>query len=879
MDEDKPIIEKLIDDNKPSNDAHLIRSEISAEMKRAYLNYAMSVIVMRALPDIRDGLKPVHRRILYAMHKLGLTYSGRYSKSAKVVGEVLGKYHPHGDVPVYDALVRMAQLFSMRYPLVLGQGNFGSIDGDRAAAMRYTEVKLTKIAEEMLLDIEKDTVSWTDNFDATLKEPSFLPAKIPNLLLMGAEGIAVGMATRIPPHNLSEVIDAVCYLIDSTTEIKRSEDNTAPTMSPDIIPYTTPTEEELAFDYVGEIHEDITPLSQFVRCNSTLEGLMEHIKGPDFPTAASIYGQTDIQQAYATGRGSIMIRAKADIEEIRSGKEAIVITELPYQTNKSNLIIKIANLVKDKKIVGISDLRDESDKDGVRVVVELKRDASGKKVLNNLFKHTELSSSYPVNMVALIGTSPQTVSLQTILQEYLKHRVLIIKRRSLFELRTAKRRAHILEGLLKALDHIDEIIAVIKKAPTEIVAKSELMTRFAFSDIQAQAILDMQLKRLTGLERSKIEDELKELQGKIADLLSIIKNIINIFAVIKQELLQIKKDFGDPRRTRVFKNKPGEISDEQLIENKEVIVTLTTEGYIKMVPRETYKVQKRGGKGISGMTTKEEDEVGNITTAKTHDFIMFFSDRGKIYQTRVWEIPESQRTSKGKAIVNVIALEGEEKVTSMLTISQDMLDDKSDWHIIMCTTKGTIKKTKLSEFKNIRTNGIIAINLGTDDSLEWTKLTNGKMNVNIATRMGQAIVFAEENVRAMGRSAAGVRGIRLDKNDIVTSMDVFEKLDKEKKLLVLSERGIGKVTNISLFPVQGRGGKGVRLATVDQKNGPICFSSFIEELKPTLLITSRQGQVVKIDISSVPKLSRTAKGVILMRFSKKDDQVANATFV
>ncbi|OGK15418.1 DNA gyrase subunit A [Candidatus Roizmanbacteria bacterium RIFCSPHIGHO2_01_FULL_39_12b] len=870
------ITEKNMDTNKTGT---VIRSEISTEMKRAYLNYAMSVIVSRALPDVRDGLKPVHRRVLYAMHRLGLTHSARFSKSAKIVGEVLGKYHPHGDVPVYDSLVRMAQTFSMRYPLVLGQGNFGSIDGDRPAAMRYTEVKLTKIAEEMLFDIDRETVNWQDNFDATLKEPVFLPAKIPNLLLMGAEGIAVGMATRIPPHNLTEVIDAIFYLIDNAHEIKKSKkEDGEQTMSP-VITYTPPLEDELKFDYEGKMREEITEFSQKVGLTITLEGLMQHIKGPDFPTAASIYGQNEIVQAYGTGRGSILMRAKAEIEDIGKGKEAIIITELPYQTNKANLVMKIANLVRDKKLVGISDLRDESDRDGVRVVVELKRDASGKKVLNNLFKFTELQTTYPVNMVALIGNAPQIVSLQTILEEYVKHRVLIIKRRSLFELRSAKRRAHILEGLLKALDHIDEIIEVIKKSPSEPEAKARLISKFDFTDIQSQAILDMQLKRLTGLERSKIEEELKELTKKINKLEAIIKNVFNIFAEIKRELLEIRENFGDARLTKVFKHRPGEISDEQLIENKEVIVTLTTEGYIKTVPRETFKVQKRGGKGVSGMATKEEDEVGYITSAQTHDYVMFFTDKGKIYQTRVWEIPEATRVSKGKAIVNLLNLAGDENVTSVLTTSPEMIEKESGWNIFMCTTLGTVKKTRLNQFNNIRTNGIIAIGLEKGDSLQWTKLTNGSMNVNIATRLGQAIVFPEDDVRSMGRNAAGVRGIKLDVADKVTSMNVFEKTDKKRNLMVLSENGIGKVSNISLFPVQGRGGKGVRLATIDDKNGPICFSGFVTPDKPTLLITSRQGQVVKINVSAIPRLSRTAKGVILMRFSKEKDQVGSATFV
>ncbi len=859
-----------------SEDPHIIKTEISHEMKRAYLNYAMSVIVSRALPDVRDGLKPVHRRVLFAMYKLGLTYNSRFSKSAKVVGEVLGKYHPHGDVPVYDSLVRMAQTFSMRYPLVFGQGNFGSIDGDRPAAMRYTEVKLTKIAEEMLFDLDRETVDWQDNFDATLKEPRFLPAKIPNLLLMGAEGIAVGMATRIPPHNLTEVINAVFYLIDNAVEIKKPIDPQQQ-LTP-VITYTPPLDDELAFDYVGEIRETPTEFSQQVALSVTLEGIMEHIKGPDFPTAAAIYGHTEITQAYATGRGSILIRAKAEIEDYGKGREAIIVTELPYQTNKSNLIIKIADLVRDKKIIGISDLRDESDKDGVRVVIELKRDASGKKVLNNLFKHTELQTSYPVNMVTLVGNTPQTVSLQTILEEYLKHRVHIIKRRSLYDLKFAKRRAHILEGLLKALDHIDEIIAVIKKSPSEPVAKETLMKKFDFSDIQAQAILDMQLKRLTGLERAKIEEELKELSKKIAGLEALIKNVFNIFTEIKRELEEIKKNFGDERRTRVFKLKPGEISDEQLIENKEVIITLTEEGYVKSVPRETFKVQGRGGKGVSGMLTKEEDMVSHITTAMTHDNVLFFTSFGKVYNLRCWEIPSATRTSKGKAVVNILPLEGEESVTAMISFSPEGLKSK-EGHIVMCTKQGVVKKTELTQFSNIRNSGIIAIRLDSGDMLDWVRLTDGKSLVIIASQQGKSIVFKESDVRPTGRATRGVIGVALEKVDVVKSMDVVSVEERDRHLLVLTEGGIGKKTPVKLFPIQKRGGKGVKIANLDDRTGKIVYSRIIDLEKEMLVITSKQGQVVKIPIKTIPQLSRAAKGVILMRFSKKGDKVAGATFL
>src|SRR3989338_6281356 len=609
-------------------------TEITSEMKRAYLDYAMSVIVSRALPDVRDGLKPVHRRILYAMYKVGLFHSARYSKSAKVVGEVLGKYHPHGDAPVYEALVRMAQDFSMRYPLVRGQGNFGSVDGDPPAAMRYTDVKLTKIAEEMLFDIDKETVAWTDNFDGSLKEPLYLPAKLPNLLLMGAEGIAVGMATKIPPHNLTEIVDAICLMIDKANSNKSNETNKS-------------NWSNLNFE-------------------TTLEDLMQFIKGPDFPTAGIIYGANDIKQAYTTGRSSIMLRAKIDDEQTDQGRNAIVVKELPYQVNKAALVEKIARLVNDKKILGISDLRDESDREGILVVIELKRDASYKKVLNNLFKFTELQTSFPINMVTLVYGVPQTLSLKSILEHYLKHRVKIVTKRSRFELTQAKAREHILQGYLIALDHIDAVIETIKKSKDELQAKINLVKKFALSEIQAQAILDMQLKRLTGLERDKIEDELAMLKETIDYLEALLKDIFKILKVIKDELLYLKKKYGDKRRTKVIKSRPGEISDEQLIENKEVIVVLTKEGYIKQIPRETFKVQNRGGKGVTGIETKETDNVYYITTAMTHDFILFFTNQGRVFQTRVWEVPQGSRISKGKAIVNLLTLRPDEKVTSVL---------------------------------------------------------------------------------------------------------------------------------------------------------------------------------------------------------------------
>ncbi len=819
-------------------------TEITSEMKRAYLDYAMSVIVSRALPDVKDGLKPVHRRILYAMYKMGLTSTARFSKSAKVVGEVLGKYHPHGDAPVYESLVRMAQDFSMRYPLVRGQGNFGSVDGDPPAAMRYTEVKLTKIADEMMFDIEKETVGWTENFDGTLKEPLFLPAKLPNLLLMGAEGIAVGMATKIPPHNLTEIVDATCAIIDKITTTSKKE----------------MTAENLLF-------------------NATIEDLLQLVKGPDFPTSGIIYGANDIKQAYTTGRGSILIRAKVDDEDIGKGKTAIIVKEIPYQVNKSTLVEKIARLANDKKIVGISDLRDESNREGIRIVIELKRDASYRKVLNNLFKFTELQTSFPINMVALVDGVPQTLSIKSILEHYVRHRVKMVTLRSEFELRQARARAHILEGYLIALDHIDEVIETIKKSKDEPEAKQKLVKKFGLSEIQAQAILDMQLKRLTGLERDKIEDELSMLKETIAYLEGLLKDIFKILKVIKDELLYIKRKYGDERKTQIIKNKPGEITDEQLFENKEVIIVMTREGYIKQVPRESFKVQNRGGKGVSGIETKESDNVYYITSSMTHDYMLFFTNQGRIFQTRVWEIPQGSRISKGKAIVNLLTLRPEEKVTSILTYDQTTLEAGEKLFILMATKLGTVKKTPFNDFANIRSNGIISIKLEPQDELLWVNLTDGKKNVILTSRGGKAIVFKEPEIRPTGRSSIGVRGMDLEEADFVTAADVFSDDEFKKNILVLGEMGVGKKTKLSFFKGQHRGGKGVKIASVDKKMGQICFVQIINPEKTTAIITSSEGQVVKIPVQAIPSRSRTAKGVILMRFSQSEDKVVSATLV
>ena len=833
-------------------------SSIVDEMKKAYLDYSMSVIVARALPDVRDGLKPVHRRILYAMYKLGLTAGAHFSKSAKVVGEVLGKYHPHGDVPVYDALVRLAQDFSMRYPLVNGQGNFGSIDGDPPAAMRYTETKLPKIAEEMLFDIEKDTVKFGDNFDGTLKEPLFLPAKLPNMLLMGAEGIAVGMATKIPPHNLSEVIDAVVFMIDHAKAAPETEEKIAK-KNPVITEFTPHNDKSLMFD-------------------TTLDDIQQFIKGPDFPTAGTIYGANYITQAYQTGRGKIMIRGVAEQEE-RAGKSAIVVTELPYQVNKANLVAKIAHLVNEKKIKGISDLRDESNRHGIRIVIELKRDAIYKKVVNNLFKYTELQTTFPVNMVALVDGVPQTLSLKSILELYTRHRIEVIRNRSEFELRQAKARAHILEGYLIALDHIDEVIKIIRKSKDEPTARTTLMSKFGLSVVQAQAILDMQLKRLTGLERAKIEDELAELRKLIKHLEELLKDVFKILKVIKEELLDLKKRFGDARRTKVVKSRPGEITEEMLIENKEVIVVLTKEGYVKQVPRETFKVQKRGGKGVTGMETKDTDDIFYITTALLHDYMLFFSNTGRVFKTRVWEIPQGSRISKGKAIVNLLSLRPNEGVASVLTYNEEEINSKKSPNIIMMTKKGQVKKTEFNQYANIRSNGIIAITLTEGDELLKTLLTDGTMNAMMVSRDGKAISFKESEVRTTGRSAQGVRGMELREGDMVVTADVFTASDLHKDLIVIGERGIGKRVNLKLFRGQHRGGKGVKIAPADARMGKIAFVQMIEPQDSTVIITSQNGQVVKTPLDKIPKYSRAAKGVILMRFSEKNDRVVTATMI
>jgi len=821
----------------------LQQTEITAEVKKAYLDYAMSVIVSRALPDVRDGLKPVHRRILFAMHEINLTHAAKYAKSAKIVGEVMGKYHPHGDIPIYDALVRLAQNFSMRYPLIDGQGNFGSMDGDPPAHMRYTEARMAAITQEMLLDLDKNTVDYLDNFDATLKEPVFLPSLLPNLLLMGSEGIAVGMATKIPPHNLTEVIDAIEFMIKKT-KVK---------IEPSVSLATT----------------------------ATVDELLEFIKGPDFPTAGVIYDINEIKNVYITGRGKIIIRGKADIEDIGQGKSAIIITELPYQVNKALLVARIAELAKDKKVEGISDLRDESDRQGLRVVVELKRDAVPKKVLNNLFKHTSLQTSFPANIVALVDGTPQTLNLKAILEEYLKHRFLVVKRRSEFELAQAKARLHILEGLMIAVSNIDAIIKTIKQSKDQEDAKQNLIKKFKLSDLQATAILDMQLRRLAALERQKIEDEYKMVKETIDYLEDLLKSPTKILTVIGGELARLKEKYADERRTKIVKGKIGEFSDEDLIPNEPTVLTLTTTGYVKRQSLLSFKTQQRGGKGIKGMTTKEEDTIAYIRYAQTHDNFLFFTNKGKVYQLRAYDIPESSRTSKGTAIVNLLDIGNDEKVESFVNYRSPKSKEgekEETKYVFLTTKKGTVKKSPLSEFENIRKSGIVAIKLDKDDELVWSNLSKGDDDILIFTRNGKAIRFTEKSARPLGRSTMGVRGIKLTKDDEVVGMDVISKNDKAD-LLIIADNGVGKRSSVTQFRRQSRGGQGIKAANVTPKTGKVAVAQVIPSNCQEAIITSRKGLVVKLSLNNIPRLSRATQGVILMRFSNTTDHVASATCI
>ncbi|MAF13551.1 MAG: DNA gyrase subunit A [Parcubacteria group bacterium] len=825
----KPPVKPEITESSREGVGKLVKRPIVEEMKESYLDYAMSVIVARALPDVRDGLKPVHRRILYAMWNLGLRPSAKFRKSATVVGEVLGKYHPHGDVAVYDSMVRMAQDFSLRYPLVKGQGNFGSMDGDRAAAMRYTEAKLAHVSEELLTDIEKETVDFIPNYDGSHKEPTVLPAKLPNLLINGTMGIAVGMATSIAPHNLGEIVDGTIHLIDN----------------PD----------------------------------ATIDDLFELIKGPDFPTGGIIYDVKEIKQMYATGKGGVVTRAKTEIIETKSGTFKIIVSEVPYQVNKASVVEKIAELVKDKKLDGIKDLRDESSKEGVRIAIELKKDAYPKKILNSLFKLTDLQTTFHSNMLALIdGIQPRVLTLKMILEEYIKHRQVVVRARTQFDLTKAKNRAHILQGLKMALAKIDAIIKTIKASKDKEIAKVNLIKKFKLSDRQAVAILEMRLQQLANLERMKIEQELKEKLALIKDLEAILKSSKKILSIIKKELTEIKDKFSNERRTQIVAHGAKSFSVEDLIPDEDTIVTVTKDGYIKRLPPETFKTQSRGGKGVVGLTTKEEDVVEHFFTTTTHSDILFFTTKGRVFQLKAYDIPKGSRTAKGQAIVNFLQLAPEEKISAALPLSE--LGDYK--FLMMVTTKGNIKKVDLTDFDNIRRSGLIAIRLRKNDELEWVKPSTGKDEIILVSSHGQAIRFKESQVRPMGRAASGVRGIRLKGDDRVVSMEVVDStLVKVAQLLTIMANGYGKRSALTNYKTQGRGGSGIKTAKITSKTGNIVAATVVnsQAVDEDMIIISAKGQVIRLPLKSVNILGRATQGVRLMKFKESGDKVASTTFI
>jgi len=819
-------------------------TRIVAEMERSYLDYAVSVIVSRALPDIRDGLKPVQRRIIYAMYDQGIGAKGRYQKSAAVVGEVLKKYHPHGDSSVYGALVRMAQDFSLRYPLIDGQGNFGSLDGDSAAAMRYTECRLTPIAEELLLDIKKETVPFVDNYSASAQEPQVLPGMLPNILLNGASGIAVGMATNMPPHNLSEVIGALCFMIDSIKIKKLATDD----------------EETVSF----EIDSD-----------ATVEDLMKHIKGPDFPTGAEIYDKEEITRAYATGKGRVVTRARAEISELKNGKHAIIITEIPYQQNKARLVAHIAKLAREGLVKDITALRDESDRDGLRIVVETKKGSRPKKILNQLYHHSSLQTAFNVNTVGLIAKEPKVMTLKMILEEILKWRKVVVIRRTQYLLRKAREREHILLGLKIALDHLDAVITTIRKSKNAEVAKANLVKRFDLSEIQAQAILDMQLRRLARLERQKIEDELAITIKEITGYLELLAAPTKIMVQIKNEFLGLAKKYGDARRTTVHPGRVGELEEEDLTQEKKILITLTGDGYVKRVAPETFKAQKRGGKGVLGMKTKENDTILEIKSASTIDEVLFFTERGKVHKVRGWEIPEGTRTSRGKAIVNILEISTEEKIRAFVPLNKT----DSDKFLVFATEKGIVKRTALSDFQNVRRGGITAIKTREGDRLIQVGTTSGHDTVILITTQGKAIRFAETDLRAMGRATSGVRGIRLGKEDRVVAMSVIKKGDttsRGEELLTISQKGYGKRTKLEDYPTQKRGGRGVITQKVTAKTGSVVVSRVIKPQNQALLLSSAEGQVIRINPQEISSLGRATKGVRIMRLKAQDQLAALA---
>jgi len=809
----------MANENQPQD--HRIRNvDLTHTMRTSFLDYAMSVIVARALPDVRDGLKPVQRRILYGMHELGVTPDKQYKKSARIVGEVMGKFHPHGDSSIYLAMAHMAQDFSYRYMLVDGHGNFGSVDGDEPAAMRYTEAKMSKIAVEMLRDINKETIDWQRNYDDTENEPVVLPARIPNLLVNGASGIAVGMTTNIPPHNLAEVIRGIHMLMDN----------------PDV----------------------------------TTKDLMKVIPGPDFPTGGIVMGRGGIYRAYETGKGNIVVRAKTEIETEKNGRERIVVTELPYLVNKAELVKKIADLAREKTIDGITGVRDESDQTGMRITIDIRRDASASVVLNNLFKETQMQANFGMNMVAIVNGAPHFLTLKQMLEYYLHHQEDVITRRTKFELKKAEARAHILAGLRIALDHIDEIIKIIRGSQNSDIAKAQLIQNFGLDDRQSQAILDMRLVRLTGLERDKIEAEYQDLQAKIADYKDILAKPERIDEIIYNELLDIQKRFGDDRRTKIAEGEAVSIEDEDLIEQKDVLLTLTHNGYIKRMPADEFKVQNRGGRGIKGMGVQDDDFINHLIFSSTHDFLLFFTNLGKVYSKKAYEIPEFGRNAKGLPIVNLLELDKGEKIQAVINVPEGADDN----YLFFVTKMGTVKRTKVSEFQNIRRSGLIALILRDGDELNNVLTTDGKQNIFIGTHLGYAVTFNEKDVRSMGRTAAGVRGINLRDNDYVVGSDILEP---DSEVLVISEKGYGKRTAASEYPVKGRGGKGIKTANITEKNGPLAGVTVVNGDEDIMLITSA-GVMIRFDVDDVSQTGRATLGV---RLIKVDDgaQVASITAV
>lgn len=793
----------------------IVETNIVPEMKRSYLDYAMSVIVARALPDVRDGLKPVHRRILFAMHELGLSYQAKFKKSVGVVGEVLKNYHPHGDSSVYDAMVKLAQDFSTRYPLIAGQGNFGSVDGDSAAAYRYTEAKMARISSELLRDIDKETVSWRPNFDNTRKEPIVLPSVLPNLLLNGTLGIAVGMATKIPPHNLGEVMEALIHLADNP--------------------------------------------------KATTEDLLEFIKGPDFPTAGIVYGQKDIEHAYTSGRGGIVVRGEAEIIETKTGSYHIIISSLPYQINKAELIIKMADLVQEKKIEGIRDIRDESTSD-IRIVVELKNGAHPQKVLNSLYKHTELETVFHYNMLALVAGVPELLSLERILSEFLKHRDEVVTLRTKFDLARAQEREHILIGLKKALDDIDAVIKTIRKSKDVDAAEAALVKEFDFTVLQARAILDMRLQRLANLERQKVLDELSEKQALIKDLKGILSDPKRVRAIIKTEFKEVVEKYGDVRRSRIVKHGVKNISDEDLIPDVESVLVLSRGGYVKRTDPKEYRLQRRGGVGVMDLDTKEEDFVSIFLSASTHNDLLFFTDRGKVYQIKMYELPEGKRATRGKSIMNFISLAEGERVTSILPVPKDAKGTS----LLMATKEGSVKRVKVDSFRDVRRSGIIALRLEKNDELLSAALAEKDDDVLLVSARGQSIRFKTNSVREMGRTAGGVRGMKLAKGDYIIGVSVVTKDEKELCLLVMSEHGYGKKTQLKEYKVQGRGGSGIKTAQVTTKTGQIMAACTVGDLDEEILTISRQGQTIRVSLKEVPSLGRQTQGVRIMKMRESD---------